>query len=46
MTIHCGPKLFCNVIFFFCINNVQFFVVAAANIDLQRYFAFGCNCCG
>jgi len=21
-------------------------VVAAANIELQWYFAFGCNCCG
>jgi len=31
---------------FFNVNNIQLFVVAAADIELQWYFALGCNCCG
>jgi len=32
---------FSAMIYFFYINNTQFFVVAAANIELQWCFAFG-----
>jgi ABC-type spermidine/putrescine transport system permease subunit II len=37
---------FSAMLYSFNINNMQFFVVAAANIELQWYFAFGCNCRG